>query len=157
MEYRKLYRNRNNKVIAGVAEGLGEFFEIDPVIIRILFAVLTIVGGGGILIYVLLWIFVPYRDNQAFTAAKPVNEPEPQPVNAETVNDDKANEWHEHHRHRGKGSIFGATILITMGVLFLLGEIFSLSFSRLWPILLIVIGVLLLADVSHYKRKPDNF
>lgn len=152
MEYRKLYRSRTNRVIAGVAEGLGEFFEIDPVIIRILFAVLTIVGGGGILIYVLLWLFVPYKDNREFTAANPVNEPEPQPINAETINDDKAKEWHEHHKCRGKGSIFGATILITMGVLFLLGEVFSFSFSKLWPILLIVVGILLLADVSHHKK-----
>ena len=61
MEYQKLYRSNTNKAIAGVAGGLGEFFIIDPVIIRIIFVILALMGGGGVLIYVLLWIFVPYK------------------------------------------------------------------------------------------------
>ena len=85
MEYRKLYRSRTNRVIAGVAEGLGEFFEIDPVIIRILFVVLTLGAGGGILLYVLLWIFVPAKDSQTFTTSKPVDV-QPEEVKAEVVN-----------------------------------------------------------------------
>lgn len=56
---RRLYRDPENEVIGGVCGGIGEFFNIDPVIIRILFVVFTLLYGSGILIYILLWIAIP--------------------------------------------------------------------------------------------------
>lgn len=56
---RRLYRSRSNRVIAGVCGGLGEYFDIDPVIIRLAWIVLTILGGSGILIYILAWLIIP--------------------------------------------------------------------------------------------------
>jgi phage shock protein C len=156
MEYKRLYRSRSPRVIAGVAEGLGEFFQIDPVVIRIIFAVVTLLGfGTGVLIYILLWIFVPEKPIQLFPNSNPVNEPEPQPAKTEAAEMNKENEWHEKQKRRGKGLFFAGTILITLGVLFLLDNVFCLNFNKYWPVILIVIGILLLADFSHYKRKPE--
>lgn len=63
---RKLYRNGDDMVIAGVASGMAAYLNMDPLIMRIIFAVLTIITSGGfILIYLALALFVP----KAVTAA----------------------------------------------------------------------------------------
>lgn len=58
-DYRKLRRSRTNSVIGGVCGGLGEFFGIDPVIFRIIFAVAFFVYGTGFGLYVILWLLIP--------------------------------------------------------------------------------------------------
>lgn len=55
----KLYRRRNDQLLAGVCSGLAVTLGIDPALIRLAFAGLTLVGGGGIVIYLLLWIVMP--------------------------------------------------------------------------------------------------
>jgi phage shock protein PspC (stress-responsive transcriptional regulator) len=62
---RRLARSSQRKVIAGVAGGLGEYTGIDPVLFRVLFAVLTLFGGSGILLYVAGWLFMPADDEQS--------------------------------------------------------------------------------------------
>jgi phage shock protein PspC (stress-responsive transcriptional regulator) len=62
---RRLARSSQRKVIAGVAGGLGEYTGIDPVLFRVLFAVLTLFGGSGILLYVVAWLFMPADDEQS--------------------------------------------------------------------------------------------
>lgn len=59
MEPKKIYRSRNDKVIAGICGGLGKYLDIDPVIIRVLFIILLLTIGSGILIYLLAWILIP--------------------------------------------------------------------------------------------------
>jgi phage shock protein C len=57
---KKFYRSSTDKKIAGVCGGLGEYFDIDPIIFRILFVILILPGGlPGLIPYVLLWILVP--------------------------------------------------------------------------------------------------
>ena len=56
---KNLYRSRKNRIIAGVCGGLGNYFGIDPVIIRILWLLLILYGGSGILIYIIAWIIIP--------------------------------------------------------------------------------------------------
>src|SRR3954469_24829222 len=55
----RLRRSRSDRYIAGVAGGLGRHFDVDPTLIRVLLAVLTFFGGAGILIYGVVWLFVP--------------------------------------------------------------------------------------------------
>ncbi len=56
---KRLFRDTDNAMIAGVAAGLAKYLAIDPVIVRILFVALVFLGGSGILIYILLWLLVP--------------------------------------------------------------------------------------------------
>src|SRR6266540_3276009 len=56
---RRLTRRMDNRVIGGVASGLGTYFGVDPVIFRIGFVALTLAGGTGLLIYLLLWALLP--------------------------------------------------------------------------------------------------
>jgi phage shock protein C len=57
----RLYRSRSQKMLAGVCGGLGEYFDVDPVLIRLLFVVTTFISGAGILAYIILWIVVPFE------------------------------------------------------------------------------------------------
>ena len=59
MTYKKLTRSLVNRKIAGICGGLGEYFDIDPTIVRVLFLFLLFLGGGGLLLYIILWIIVP--------------------------------------------------------------------------------------------------
>jgi phage shock protein PspC (stress-responsive transcriptional regulator) len=56
---KRLHRSRTEKMVAGVCGGLAQYFNIDPTIVRLLWVVITIMGGAGILLYVVLWIIVP--------------------------------------------------------------------------------------------------
>ncbi len=57
--WRDLARSRSSRVIGGVAGGLGHHLGIDPLLVRIAFAVLAFAGGTGILLYGVLWVLVP--------------------------------------------------------------------------------------------------
>lgn len=56
---KKLYRSRKNRKIAGVCGGIGEYFDIDPTLIRLLWVVLVLAAGTGILAYILGIIIMP--------------------------------------------------------------------------------------------------
>lgn len=56
---RRLYRDTDNAIVAGVAAGLSNYFDIDPVIIRVLFVASLFVGGFGFIMYVILWLAMP--------------------------------------------------------------------------------------------------
>ena len=56
---RQLRRSKSNRMIAGVCGGLGEYFEVDPVLIRLLLVVATLMGGSGIILYLLAWVLIP--------------------------------------------------------------------------------------------------
>lgn len=57
---KKLYRSTTDRKIAGVCGGLAEYFEIDPVIVRIIAIILLLPGGlPGLLPYIILWVVVP--------------------------------------------------------------------------------------------------
>jgi phage shock protein C len=56
---RKLYRSRTDRKLAGVCGGLAQYFNADPTLIRVLFVVLALLGGPGLVMYLVLWIIVP--------------------------------------------------------------------------------------------------
>ena len=56
---KKLYRSRNNKMIAGVCGGLAVYLNIDPTIVRLAFVLLALFQGFGVLAYLVLWVIVP--------------------------------------------------------------------------------------------------
>ena len=59
---KKLYRSEDDRLFAGVCGGFGEYFAIDPVIIRLIWIFATLATGGScILIYLLCWVIIPRR------------------------------------------------------------------------------------------------
>ena len=68
-DYRALRRSRADRKVAGVAGGLGSHLNIDPTILRVLFVVLTLFGGSGVLLYGALWLLVPEEHTEEAVAA----------------------------------------------------------------------------------------
>ena len=58
------YRSRDGKRVAGVCAGLAEEFGISVTILRLAFVLGTLIGGPGIIIYLVLWVIMPYRPEQ---------------------------------------------------------------------------------------------
>ena len=56
---RKLYRSRTDRKLAGVCGGLAQYFNTDATLIRVLFVVMAVLGGSGLVIYLAMWIIVP--------------------------------------------------------------------------------------------------
>lgn len=56
---RRLYRSRNDNQIAGVCGGLGEYLNIDPTIVRLIFLAMFLFGGPGFFIYIVMWLVIP--------------------------------------------------------------------------------------------------
>lgn len=69
---RWLRRSRTDRMVSGVAGGLGESFGVDPVIFRVLFAVLSFFGGVGLVMYGLAWLLVPEPDVEASALDKAI-------------------------------------------------------------------------------------
>ncbi len=61
----RLTRSTTEKMIAGVCGGLGEYFQVDPVIVRVIFVLVTLTSGMGLPVYIVLWIVMPRADKVA--------------------------------------------------------------------------------------------
>lgn len=74
---RRFYRDVNDKFIGGVCSGLASYLNVDPAIVRIIFAILAFGGwGSGFLIYILLWIFVPAKDVESYSGKRLYRNPD---------------------------------------------------------------------------------
>ena len=143
---KRLYRSKTHKVIGGVAGGLGEYLDIDPVLIRIAFIVALFFGGVGLLAYIIAWIIIPEQSREG-TMSTPIDpqqstvppQPQPpQPPKPEVKN--------------GRGSIIGGLILLVVGFLFLAENFLpDFHFGDWWPLILVAIGVGML-----YKAVRSN-
>jgi len=58
-EVKRLYRSRDDRVIGGVCGGLAKYLTMDPTVVRLIFVLLALAGGPGILIYLIMLIVVP--------------------------------------------------------------------------------------------------
>ncbi|MBL7138010.1 MAG: PspC domain-containing protein [Bacteroidales bacterium] len=143
MEPKRLYRSTTDRVIGGVAAGLGNYFKLDPLLVRLLFVIFTIFGGGAVIIYIILWIVTPDApggSNQTQNSTQMESKENPNKPNQEA---------------RQKGNLIGGLVLITLGAIFLADQFIPrLDFGDLWPVILIVIGVALLFNA--YGRKPKK-
>lgn len=63
-ERKRLYMSRNNKMICGVCAGIADYFNIDPSIVRVLWAVLALAAGTGVLAYIACAIILPEGDTE---------------------------------------------------------------------------------------------
>jgi len=84
-DVKKLYRSTNDRMIGGVCGGLGEFLGIDPTVIRLIFVLIAITGGAGVLIYLIMLLVVPEASGGGEPIpASSVPEPAPEAVTEAT-------------------------------------------------------------------------
>lgn len=146
----RLIRSESDRVIAGVCGGLGNFFRVDSTIVRLAFVLLTLFGGSGLVIYIILWIIMPSEKN----ANMPLTEDamreniEEMKVRAKGFAEDIRGEF----ATRGQGneknnSKLGGFILLLIGLVFLLQTLNVIrihEIGRFWPLVLVFIGLFLL-------------
>lgn len=56
---KKLYRSKKDRIIAGVCGGIAEYAKVDPTVVRLIWALSVLLGGFGILAYLIAWIIIP--------------------------------------------------------------------------------------------------
>ena len=133
---KRIYRDTEGKVIGGVCSGLGEYFRIDPLIIRIIFLISFFVYGVGILIYLLLWIVIP----EARTRTEKM-EMRGEPINVSNIERSIRRDYSRGRKRRGKQVILlspvGEEVRTTGSHSSLMAlERFSWCFLRLSAVLL---------------------
>ena len=68
---KKLYRSTDNRWLVGVCGGIGDYFDIDATVIRVIFVLAAFIFGGGLWIYIILWIIMPLNPDEFLTVEKP--------------------------------------------------------------------------------------
>ncbi len=124
---KRLYRNPNDAIIAGVCSGIAAYFNIDPLIVRVLWGASLFLGGGGLIAYIIFWIIMP----EAKTTTEQL-QMRGQPVTLESVNEmvkEKVNEV----KDRG---IFRKIIAFPFMVI-------GIFFKNLWIIIRALVGIAL--------------
>ncbi len=155
-EEKKLYRSNTIRTIGGVAGGLAEHFTIDPVLVRVAFVLAALFGGGGVIIYIILWIVIPEKPVN-------INSTSNENKNSESIDSEINNSYNMENNFDQKkekrnyhGNLTGGLILITLGILFLIDRFVpQINFGDLWPIILIVIGITILMR-NFSKKNTDN-
>ena len=132
MEPKRLYKSRTNKIIAGVCGGLAEYFDVDPVIMRVLFVLLAFFGGSGFILYVACWIIMPKSLSGG--------EDQGDVAKSRTANTRKL--------FGIALTIGGAIILFSNLGFFSFLHVWGLSWSLIFPILLILLGM----AIIYYRQ-----
>ena len=157
---RRLYRSRSDRMLWGVCDGLAKYFDIDPVIIRLIFVLSIFISGLGILAYIILAIVLPLENSKATEPKDTIKENVEEmketaselgrEIRSTLAGEEDESEEVAKIRHRRR-NLFGI-ILIVLGVLFLLGS-FNLfwwfNWGNLWPLILVVIGVLIILSARR--------
>jgi phage shock protein C len=135
----KMYRDHNEAIIAGVCSGIAAYYKTDVLLVRIAFIIFTLFGGLGIILYIVgIAVIPPVQNNPGSTGHHHYSL-------AEDINK------HMAQNHNSSHAILGLFIII-VGILFLIDNYFpGFGFDRLWPIILILVG-LLVAFRSHPNK-----
>ena len=142
---KRLYRSRQSKIFGGVAGGLGEYFDVDPVFVRAIFVAFTLAWGAGLLIYIVLWIITPLRVLSQTAVTDNGLEVGFEEIEAEPT-DPKVKER--------RGRIAAFLLIIAGSLLFLNNVIESIQFWDIFPLGLIAIGGYLL--YFSFKENKEN-
>lgn len=124
---RGLWRSRRDRVIGGVCGGLGRYFEVDPVVLRVAAVLLALSGGTGVIAYLVAWVAVPV---------------EPSPATRPAMSTGR--------RRPTAAVVTGAGLLVGGGLLMSRAVMPWWEWSRVWPLLLVVAGALVI--VSAWQR-----
>jgi len=137
---KKVYRSQKNRIIFGVCGGLAEYFEIDPLLVRIFFILLVMAGGSGVFLYIILAVLMPKEENKVDLNKDNLAEETKKRAKdlAEEIKKDES--WIKNSRN-----ILGL-ILIILGLNLLFSELFhvdffnSIAWGVFWALIIIFVG-----------------
>jgi phage shock protein PspC (stress-responsive transcriptional regulator) len=159
-KYRKIYRDPDDKVLGGVCSGIGYYFGFDPIWLRILFVILLVGFGTGVLLYIILWIIIP----KANTASEKL-EMKGDPVTAENigkqVEEEIQNLKKKFNKKQDGESVDNAPLSTGLNSFFnFLGKLLRLLFNSLGKVLgflFILLGLTVLAALAFSLGTADSF
>lgn len=129
MSRKQLYRSVKDRKIAGVAGGIGEYLEIDPAIVRLVWLLAILFGGAGFLAYLIAWIVIPEEK---------VNTNEEDNLQEKPVSSVGKTEL-------TSGLTFIGVLLIVIGIYLLVKQFIPFGLiNYFWPIIIIGLGIFLL-------------
>ncbi len=146
-QYKKMYRLDKDRILGGVCGGVAEYFEMEASLVRLIFSVLILFGGWGGIIYLILWILLPMKyEPEAFTYQSKQHN-----FNQNNMENQSKNSGKENNENQsGKNALLGGILLIVLGLLFLMDKLIpDIHFRDVWPVILIVIGVIMV--FNNYK------
>ncbi len=154
---KKLYRSRKDYMIAGVCGGIAEYFEVDSTLVRLLTVLVVLLGGAGIVAYLIAWVIIPKNPEQVSDDA--FNQREQFKDKVKKGAEEVIEEVKEHFESEGHSHISGKNerllvgiIIIVIGVIFLLNSFFPwIAIGRLWPLLLIAAGIVFI--IQAYRKR----
>lgn len=137
MANNRFYRDSKNKVLGGVCSGLANYFNLDVALLRVLFVVAFLFASFGFWLYIILWIVAPTDGQQTMDQE---SETKQMPV-SESVS--------------ATSSLIAGIAVMLIGVIFLINNFIPISWVwKLWPLILVVIGVVMIVNAS--KKEEDN-
>jgi len=151
---KKLTRSMSNRKIAGVCGGLGEYFNVDPLVFRIIFLVLLCGGGTGLLLYLVLWIVMP--EDPIIISNGNAKKSNFEEVMEETIDGVFVGSSNKKCRRHSSG-VFWGLLFVAFGFLWL-GRSFGIihfhwyNVFKLWPLLIIWVGITLLPIERLWKN-----
>ena len=139
-----LFRSRTDKVFGGVCGGIAKSLNIDTFLVRLIFALLFIFAGSGILLYIILWIALPeeplpmFEDFSQTSGEQPSTEPNQQSSSPEVP---------VYVPQKNNGALIVGLILIGIGLIFLANRFIPrIHFGDFWPVIIVIAGIVLIAS-----------
>ena len=169
---KKLQRNEQDKILAGVCSGLADYFDVDVTWIRIAFIVATLAGFSGVIAYIILWIAVPARPYlpgaynsgyRKYNTDYRVYEDRGQPASSSPYTVPEPPQDAYKARRSGNGRMIAGLLMVGFGAFFLFDEFniipYWFDFDKLWPLVFIIPGILIISKTSkrrEYRDEPRN-
>ena len=154
---KRLYKSRKEKMIDGVCGGIAEYFDVDPVLVRIIFVLFFFLGGAAIIAYIVGMIIMPKKPLELEGAAGGEMAVEKKDLLAEPKKQEPAP---ASSGTTTKGSLVIGIVLVVIGAFFLMGNLpFFNSFywwfrGHFWDFL--IPGVLIIAGITVIARGLDK-
>lgn len=157
MTQKRLYRSRDDKIIAGVAAGIADYFGVDPTLVRLIFVALLFANEIGFSLYVIAWILIPEEpgpeNDKKNNKASGEDDESPIAKRVRAVASDVQNIMQE-RPERNRGHVIAGLILVILGIAFFLQNVWGIDVWRaFWPAVLILLGLVIILGSA---RKADN-
>lgn len=139
---KKLYRSYDDRILGGVAGGLGEYLELDPTLIRLIFA-LAFMSGFGFIAYLFAWIIIPL-DPSCDTQKTGVDE----------IKETAEKFAKDTERHSDNFRFWSGLIIVLFALSILAQNLLGFGlWHNFWPIILVALGIVLIAGSIDKKRR----
>jgi phage shock protein C len=147
---RRLTRDTKGAVLGGVAAGFADYFDVDPVLVRVIFILLAVLSGFGVIAYIVGWVIMP-RQGESAPADRLVE-------SVRQAGERVAEEVQKIPDGTGRGRATAGIILIVLGALFLIERLDLWRWPHwarivnFWPAILILIGVSLVLQGARRRQ-----